>query len=119
MKGLRARGIPCFVEDDSSLLAWESDSYLVDRKKLFKSILESDERIDILELHSKSSVSLTNLAKLLNELVESYGAKNIDERTILISKKVKLSIFINRKEIFTPRLTKVWKLIPKSFKNEN
>jgi hypothetical protein len=115
--GKKAREIPCFVEDDKSLLAWENDSYLVDRKRLFKCILDSVEKVDIMQLYSTSSISITNFAKLLNELVEIYGAINLDDRTILIPKKVKLNIFINRKDIFIPHFSKVWKLIPKDFKN--
>lgn len=114
--GQGKREIPCFVEDNATLLNWENDSYLIDRKSLFKCILECEERVDVMQLFSKSSVSITNFAKLLNELVELYGASNIDDRTILIPKRVKLKIFINRKDIFTPRLSKVWKSIPNEFK---
>jgi hypothetical protein len=117
MKGQRTRETPFFVEDEEALLLWENDSYLVDRKNLFKQILKSDDLIDILELYSKSSTTITNFGRLLNEIVEKYGGQIVDERTILISKNVKLNIFINRKEIFTPPLSKVWKLIPKDFQN--
>lgn len=114
--GNKSREIPYFVEDENQLTNWEIDSYLIDRKNLFKYILKGGETLDIIELYARNNVSVTNFAKLLNELVEVYGALNIDDRTMLITTNVKQKIFIHRSKIFFPHLTKIWKVIPKNIK---
>lgn len=116
MSNRSKREIPFFVDSDDKIVKWENDSYLVDRKKLFNFIFQSGEQHNIIELLNISGVSTTNYARLLNELVNDYGAIDIDEKTIRFPKEVKQKIFLKRKEIFFPKIEKIWKTIPEELK---